>query len=205
MSAGVSAIISHLGARLPASLRRCARAAPAYRRSAWSQAGVRQKPMRGALGAAVDRVRLLRRQHRAHQRDVLEAAADDAERIEIVALHLDADAAELAKARLVADDAAERRRADRRAAGLRAESRPAPGNRQPRRPSRSTSRPACGPGCADAPSSPRMSGWRIRSSPSCRGYVRRPRGSARRRRRRQRAGCRGRSASRARSACRPCR
>jgi len=71
-------------------------------------------------GCAVDPVRLLGEQHAAQQRDVFEAAADDPERVEIVALHLDADPAELAKARLVADDAAERRWTDRRAAGLRA-------------------------------------------------------------------------------------
>ena len=65
--------------------------------SAWvSPVGV--LPGRGAAkadarrgGRAVDPVRLLRQQHAAQQRDVLEAAADDAQRVEIVALHLDAD------------------------------------------------------------------------------------------------------------------
>src|SRR5215831_10369487 len=72
-------------------------------------------------GAAVDPVNVLRRQHRAHQRNVLEAAANHAEGIEIVALHLDADTAELAKARFVADDSTKRGRPDRRATSLRAE------------------------------------------------------------------------------------
>jgi len=63
----------------------------------------------------------LGQQHGAHQRDILEAAADHPQGIEIVALHLDPDAAELAKARFVADDAAKRRRPDHRAAGLAAE------------------------------------------------------------------------------------
>ncbi len=77
--------------------------------------------MRGAAERRSTGRARLHLQCRAHQRDVIEAAADDAERIEVVALHLDADPAELAKARLVADDPAECGRADRRAAGLRAE------------------------------------------------------------------------------------
>ena len=75
----------------------------------------------GAADARSTAMRLLRQQHAAQQRDVFEAAADDPQGVEIVALHLDADPAELAKARLVADDAAECRRADHRAAGLGAE------------------------------------------------------------------------------------
>jgi hypothetical protein len=77
---------------------------------------VRQKPIRGAADSRSSR--LLRQQHPAQQRDVFEAAADDPQGVEIVALHLDADPAEFAKARLVPDDAAKGRRTDGRAAGL---------------------------------------------------------------------------------------
>ncbi len=67
---------------------------------------------------AVDRTARLHQKGRADQRQIIEAAANQAQRIEIVALHLNADATEFAKAGLVADHAAERRRADRRTAGL---------------------------------------------------------------------------------------
>src|SRR5215471_20689093 len=69
-------------------------------------------------GIAIEAMRLLRQQYAAQQRHIFETAADDPERVEVVALQFDADPAELAKARLVADDAAERRRTDHRAAGL---------------------------------------------------------------------------------------
>ncbi len=75
----------------------------------------------GRARCPVDRAAGLHLQRRAHQRHVVEAAADDAKRVEVVALHLDADAAELAEGGFVADNPAKRRRADRRAAGLCAE------------------------------------------------------------------------------------
>ena len=117
--------------------------------SARSQAGVRQKPMRGARDAAVDR-----RGAAASSIAARNGAMSSSVRQMMPSVSrlwhciLMPTAAELAKARLVADDAAERRRADHRAAGLRAERRAAPGSRRPRRPSRSTSRRACAPGCA---------------------------------------------------------
>src|SRR5260370_32455584 len=67
---------------------------------------------------AVDLVRRPGNERAAQRRQVLDLAADDAERIEVVALQLDPAAAEFAEARLVADDTAEGGRADHRAAGL---------------------------------------------------------------------------------------
>ena len=57
----------------------------------------------------------------AEQRNVVERARHEAERIDRVALHLDADAREVAEGRLVAHHAAIGGRPDHRAAGLRAE------------------------------------------------------------------------------------
>src|SRR5262249_5331930 len=53
--------------------------------------------------------------------DVFKTAANNAEGVKVMALHLDADPAELAKTWLVPNDAAKGRRADGRAARLRPE------------------------------------------------------------------------------------
>ena len=86
-----------------------------------SQIGVRQKPMRGAGNAAVDRDRRQLEHGAAEQRDVVERARHQAQRVDRMALHLDADPREVAEGRLVADHAAIGGRPDHRAAGLRAE------------------------------------------------------------------------------------
>src|SRR5207302_565312 len=54
-------------------------------------------------GLAIDRMRRTGDERRVQQRQIIEAAADYAERVEVVALQFDAAAAEFAKARLVAD------------------------------------------------------------------------------------------------------
>src|SRR6266852_954625 len=69
-------------------------------------------------GRAVDWMRRPIDERGAQQRQIVEVAAEDAERVEVVALQLDAAAAEFAEARLVADHPAKRRGADHRAAGL---------------------------------------------------------------------------------------
>ena len=91
--------------------------------SARSHAGVRHRPMRGGPALRSMRAGRRRQDRGAQRRQVGDRAAEDAERVEVVALQFDAAAGELAEARLVADDAAERRRADHRAAGLGAERR----------------------------------------------------------------------------------
>ena len=68
---------------------------------------------------------------------------------------------------LMREHAAERRRADHRAVGLRADARAAPCRRRPPPPSRTTSRPACARDRADCASC-RDGNRRIRWSPSCR-------------------------------------
>ena len=86
-----------------------------------SQIGVRQKPMRGRGDPAVDRDRRQLEHGAAEQGDVVERARHQAQRVERMALHLDADAREVAEGRLVADHAAIGGRPDHRAAGLGAE------------------------------------------------------------------------------------
>ena len=113
--------IPHRGSGRREPRRRSARAAPGYRRRRGPMPGcgksrcaarrTRGRPGAGLAPAA--RARISATSSRLRQMTP--------ERVEVVALHLDADAAELAKARLVADDAAEGRRPDRRAAGLGAE------------------------------------------------------------------------------------
>src|SRR5262249_28923472 len=71
--------------------------------------------------SAVHAMGVLRQQDPAQERDIFETAADDPHRVEGVALHLDADPADLTKAWFLADNTAECGRANGRAAGLSAE------------------------------------------------------------------------------------
>ena len=85
------------------------------------------------------------------QRRVLDRAREDADRVERFGLRQDAAPGDQPAARLEADDAAKRGRADDRAVGLRADSERHHAGARPPPPSRRTSRPACGSyraGCA---------------------------------------------------------
>src|SRR6516165_6820287 len=79
------------------------------------------KPNPWSSRIAVHAMWVQSQQHAAQQSHVFKAAADDPQSVEIMALHLDTNPAELAKARLIADHAAERCRTDHRAPSLRAE------------------------------------------------------------------------------------
>ena len=155
--------------------------------------------MRGGLVELADRRVGHRHQRGAEQGDVLDAARIGADRVEPLGVGLHAGGGEVAVGRLVAHDAAEGGGPDHRTAGLRAGAQRRPGSRRRRRPSPTTSRPACARDCAGSWSD-RESGWRIPSSPSCRAGSRPRRAPAPRSRHRPAAGGSCRSASRRSSA-----
>ena len=110
----------------------------------------RERPRVGVLGVEPGK-------HLGEQRRVLDAAREHTDMIERARQHQRTGARNEAMGRLEADHAAERRRPDHRAVGLRADRARHHVRRRPPRPSRSTSRPACAPdraGCAVLP------GWK---------------------------------------------